>query len=169
MLIRSIYGETPEGAVPVEDRGPNREIRKVFRRSKASWGGAPTKRNAKSISPSKASWVGPRQIGFRKANGQKQVGVAETAPRKASHSIRSIVKIEQQQDIFKLKISYCCFSECMSQTLLCLYYYVIFSISISRSPVAMASPFATVTCLIIPLNGACIVVSIFIASVINNG
>jgi len=24
MLIRSIYGETPEGAVPVEDRGPNR-------------------------------------------------------------------------------------------------------------------------------------------------
>ena len=34
MLIRSIYGETPEGTVPVEDRGPNREIRKVFRRSK---------------------------------------------------------------------------------------------------------------------------------------
>ena len=25
MLIRSIYGETPEGTVPVEDRGPNRE------------------------------------------------------------------------------------------------------------------------------------------------
>ena len=25
MIIRSIYGETPEGAVPVEDRGPNRE------------------------------------------------------------------------------------------------------------------------------------------------
>ena len=25
MLIRSIYGETPEGAVPVEDRGPNKE------------------------------------------------------------------------------------------------------------------------------------------------
>ena len=25
MIIRSIYGETPEGAVSVEDRGPNRE------------------------------------------------------------------------------------------------------------------------------------------------
>ena len=25
MLIRSINGETPEGAVPVEDRGPNTE------------------------------------------------------------------------------------------------------------------------------------------------
>ena len=43
MLIRSIYGETPEGAVPVEDRGPN-----------------------KDISPSKASWGGLQQIGFQK-------------------------------------------------------------------------------------------------------
>ena len=31
MLIRSIYGETPEGAVPVEDRGPNKE---AFRQAK---------------------------------------------------------------------------------------------------------------------------------------
>ena len=36
MLIRSIYGETPEGAVPVEDRGPNKE---AFLKSKASWVG----------------------------------------------------------------------------------------------------------------------------------
>ena len=37
MLMRSIYGETPEGAVPVET-GANR--------------------NAKSISPNKQSWGG---------------------------------------------------------------------------------------------------------------
>ena len=51
MLIRSIYGETPEGAVPVEDRGPNKE---AFRQ--ASWGGAPTKMR-KAFR--QASWVGP--------------------------------------------------------------------------------------------------------------
>ena len=76
MLIRSIYGETPEGAVPVEDRGPNKE---AFRQAKQV-GVGPQQRNAKSISPSKASWVG-QQIGFRKESHRtKQVGVAETAP-----------------------------------------------------------------------------------------
>ena len=55
MLMRSIYGETPEGAVPVEDRGPNKEkCEKHFtKQSKLGW--APTKRNAKSISPSTVS------------------------------------------------------------------------------------------------------------------
>ena len=57
MLIRSIYGETPEGAVPVEDRGPTEKYEKYFvDQSKLGW--APTKRNAKSISPSKASCGG---------------------------------------------------------------------------------------------------------------
>ncbi|MCI2845807.1 hypothetical protein FH149_09680 [Staphylococcus lugdunensis] len=38
--------------------------------------GAPTKRNAKSISSSKASWGGAQQIGFRKESHRtKQVGV----------------------------------------------------------------------------------------------
>ena len=39
MLIRSIYGETPEGTVPVEDRGPNREkYEKYFvDQSKLGW------------------------------------------------------------------------------------------------------------------------------------
>ena len=75
MLIRSIYGETPEGAVPVEDRVPTK---KHF--AKQSKGGAPTKRNAKSISP-QSKLGGPQQIGFRKESHRtKQVGVAETAP-----------------------------------------------------------------------------------------
>ena len=47
MLIRSIYGETPEGAVPVEDRGPNKEkCEKHFAKQQVG--------------------VGPQQIGFRK-------------------------------------------------------------------------------------------------------
>ena len=58
MLMRSIYGETPEGAVPVEDRAPTKRNAKSISPNKASWGGAPTKRNAKSISPNKASWGG---------------------------------------------------------------------------------------------------------------
>ena len=39
MLIHSIYGETPEGAVPVEDRGPNKEkCEKHFaKQSKLGW------------------------------------------------------------------------------------------------------------------------------------
>ena len=62
MIIRSIYGETPEGAVSVEDRGPNREMRKAFHRSKQVG-------------------VGPQQREIRKAfRRSKQVGVAETAP-----------------------------------------------------------------------------------------
>ena len=63
MIIRSIYGETPEGAVSVEDRGPNREkCEKAFRRSKQVG-------------------VGPQQREIRKAfRRSKQVGVAETAP-----------------------------------------------------------------------------------------
>ena len=61
MLIRSIYGETPEGTVPVEDRAQQREIRKAFRQ-------------AKQVG------VGPQQIGLRKESHRtKQVRVAETA------------------------------------------------------------------------------------------
>ncbi|EFU83309.1 hypothetical protein HMPREF0790_2141 [Staphylococcus lugdunensis M23590] len=39
MLIRSIYGETPEGAVPVEDRAPTDRLSKRKPSDKASWGG----------------------------------------------------------------------------------------------------------------------------------
>ncbi|WP_289781443.1 hypothetical protein [Staphylococcus aureus] len=40
MLIRSINGETPEGAVPVEDRGPNTEADiLVSLQQCAGWGG----------------------------------------------------------------------------------------------------------------------------------
>ena len=57
MLIRSIYGETPEGAVPVEDRGQQREMRKAFRQAKqVGWG--PTKRLSKRKSTNNASWGG---------------------------------------------------------------------------------------------------------------
>ena len=76
MLIRSIYGETPEGAVPVEDRGPNREkYEKYF------------------VDQSKLGWL-------------------RRHPRKAKpFNTKYCENREQQQDIFKLKISYCCFSE----------------------------------------------------------
>ena len=62
MLIRSIYGET---------RGSSASRRQGL-----------TKRNAKSISPSKTSWGGaPTKKKMRKHFAkQKQVGVAETAP-----------------------------------------------------------------------------------------
>ncbi|EFU83187.1 hypothetical protein HMPREF0790_2237 [Staphylococcus lugdunensis M23590] len=58
MLIHSIYGETPEGAVPVEDRGPNKEkCEKHFvKQSKLGWG--PTKRLSKRKSTNNASWGG---------------------------------------------------------------------------------------------------------------
>ena len=38
MLIRSIYGETPEGTVPVEDRGPTERNTKSISSIKTSWG-----------------------------------------------------------------------------------------------------------------------------------
>ncbi|ARB77410.1 hypothetical protein A6J61_03430 [Staphylococcus lugdunensis] len=39
MLIHSIYGETPEGAVPVEDRGPNKKTfqKKVNEQRELGW------------------------------------------------------------------------------------------------------------------------------------
>ncbi|MCI2762808.1 hypothetical protein FH153_09815 [Staphylococcus lugdunensis] len=37
---------------------PTKRNAKSISPNKASWGGAPTKRNAKSISPNKASWGG---------------------------------------------------------------------------------------------------------------
>ena len=77
MLIRSIYGETPEGAVPVEYRGPNKEkCEKHFvKQSKLGWGPnkekcekhlakqgklgwAPTDRLSKRKPSDKASWGG---------------------------------------------------------------------------------------------------------------
>ena len=80
MLIRSIYGETPEGAVPVEDRGPNKE---AFRQ-------------AKQVG------VGPQQIGFRKESHRtKQVGVLRRHPRKVKPcNTKYCENREQQQDIF---------------------------------------------------------------------
>ena len=39
MLIRSINGETPEGAVPVEDRAPHRSWHIVSLQQCAGWGG----------------------------------------------------------------------------------------------------------------------------------
>ena len=63
MLIHSIYGETPEGAVPVEDRGPNKEkFEKHF------------------VKQSKLGW-GPNKKTFPKESQRTtRVGVAETAP-----------------------------------------------------------------------------------------
>ena len=39
MLKRSINGETPEGAVPVEDRGPTQKRHIVSLQQCAGWGG----------------------------------------------------------------------------------------------------------------------------------
>ena len=77
MLIRSIYGETPEGAVPVEDRGPNKE---AFRQAKQVGVGPQQEKCEKHFAKqSKLGWA--QQIGFRKESHRtKQVGVAETAP-----------------------------------------------------------------------------------------
>ena len=73
MLIRSIYGETPEGAVPVEDRGPNKEkCEKHFaKQSKLGWGPNREKCEAHFT----------KQKGFQKERLQaKQVGVPKAIP-----------------------------------------------------------------------------------------
>ena len=58
MLMRSIYGETPEGAVPVEDRGPNKEKCEKHFTKQSKLGGAPTDRLSKRKPTDKASWGG---------------------------------------------------------------------------------------------------------------
>ena len=68
MLIRSIYGETPEGAVPVEDRGPN----KTFRQAKQV-GVGPQQEKCESISPNKASWAFADRLS-KESHRTKQVG-----------------------------------------------------------------------------------------------
>ena len=59
MLIRSIYGETPEGAVPVEDRGPNKEkCEKHFtKQSKLGWGPNKEKCEKHFAKQSKLGWL----------------------------------------------------------------------------------------------------------------
>ena len=44
MLIRSIYGETPEGTGQAEDRCPNRQAFEKKANGQTIWSGAPTKK-----------------------------------------------------------------------------------------------------------------------------
>ena len=84
MLIHSIYGETPEGAVPVEDRGPNKEkFEKHFvKQSKLGWG------------PNKKTFQ-------KKVNEQRELGWLRRHPRKAKpFNTKYCENREQQQDIF---------------------------------------------------------------------
>ena len=84
MLIRSIYGETPEEQCQSKTGAPTKRNAKSISPSKASWGGAPTKRNAKSISPSKS-----------------KLGWLRRHPRKAKpFNTKHCENREQQQDIF---------------------------------------------------------------------
>ena len=84
MLIRSIYGETPEGAVPVEDRGPNKEkCEKHFtKQSKLGWGPNKEKCEKHFTKQSKLGWL-------------------RRHPRKAKpFNTKYCENREQQQDIF---------------------------------------------------------------------
>ena len=84
MLIRSIYGETPEGAVPVEDRGPNKEkFEKHFvKQSKLGWG------------PNKKTFQ-------KKVNEQRELGWLRRHSRKAKpFNTKYCENREQPQDIF---------------------------------------------------------------------
>jgi len=84
MLIRSIYGETPEGAVPVEDRGPNKEkCEKHFtKQSKLGWGPNKEKCEKHFAKQSKLGWL-------------------RRHPRKAKpFNTKHCENREQQQDIF---------------------------------------------------------------------
>ena len=59
MLIRSINGETPEGAVPVEDRGPNTEADEKSAYNNVQVGDGPQQREIGfPISTDNASWGG---------------------------------------------------------------------------------------------------------------
>ena len=57
MLMRSIYGETPEEQCQSKT-GPNKEKCESISPNKASWGGAPTDRLSKRKPSDKASWGG---------------------------------------------------------------------------------------------------------------
>ncbi|ARJ26860.1 hypothetical protein B7469_03965 [Staphylococcus lugdunensis] len=72
MIIRSIYGETPEGAVSVEDRGPNREkYEKHFvDQSKLGWGPNREKYEKHFAKQSKLGWLRRHP---RKASQQYEV------------------------------------------------------------------------------------------------
>ena len=84
MIIRSIYGETPEGAVPVEDRGPNRE-----------------KYEKHFVDQSKLGW-GPNREKYEKHFAkQSKLGWLRRHPRKAKpFNTKYCENREQQQDIF---------------------------------------------------------------------
>ena len=59
MLIRSINGKTPEGAVPVEDRGPNTEADEKSAYNNVQVGDGPQQREIGfPISTDNASWGG---------------------------------------------------------------------------------------------------------------
>ena len=69
MLIHSIYGETPEGAVPVEDRGPNKEkCEKHFvKQSKLGWGPNKEKCEKHFVKQSKLGWGPNKRLSKRKS------------------------------------------------------------------------------------------------------
>ena len=79
MLIRSIYGETPEGAVPVEDRGPTEKYEKYFV-DQSSWVGPNKEKCEKHFTKQSKLWWSPTDRLSKKSQRTKQVGVAETAP-----------------------------------------------------------------------------------------
>ncbi|OFJ63704.1 hypothetical protein HMPREF2855_08475, partial [Staphylococcus sp. HMSC077E11] len=85
MLIRSIYGETPEGAVPVEDRGPNKEkCEKHFvKQSKLGWGPNKEKYEKHSAKQSKLGWDPNKKTFQKKVNEQSELGWLRRHSRKA--------------------------------------------------------------------------------------
>ncbi|OFR89913.1 hypothetical protein HMPREF2864_07750 [Staphylococcus sp. HMSC059F04] len=76
MLIRSIYGETPEGAVPVEDRGPNKEkCEKHFvKQSKLGWGPNKEKCEKHLAKQGKLGWAPTDRLSKRKPSDKASWG-----------------------------------------------------------------------------------------------
>ncbi|EFU83406.1 hypothetical protein HMPREF0790_1853 [Staphylococcus lugdunensis M23590] len=76
MLIRSIYGETPEGAVPVEYRGPNKEkCEKHFvKQSKLGWGPNKEKCEKHLAKQGKLGWAPTDRLSKRKPSDKASWG-----------------------------------------------------------------------------------------------
>ena len=76
MLIHSIYGETPEGAVPVEDRGPNKEkCEKHFvKQSKLGWGPNKEKCEKHLAKQGKLGWAPTDRLSKRKPSDKASWG-----------------------------------------------------------------------------------------------
>ena len=84
MLIRSIYGETPEGTVPVEDRGPNKE-----------------KYEKHFVDQSKLGWGPNKEKCEKHFAKQSKLGWLRRHPRKAKpFNTKHCENRKQQQDIF---------------------------------------------------------------------